>query len=277
MKYRYKLIASTLAGAAILTGPLLAQQQVPSSSTAQPSAATGSQTQSSLTGQQPVSFDKLPAAAQQAIRSHAGQTPVASVNRANWNGIAYQAQYEKVGKPVYLQVAPDGTILNRSSVRTVKTPLANSSTVTFDQLPTQVQNTLTTSAGSSPITSLTKGTWHGTVYQAKLSTPGANEILVTSDGTVFKPGSMTEAAGAAPTGATRAFKDLPWNVQKPMLDQSGYAKISTVTQTTLPDGRTAYVGMYTKDGQQHQLTVDQNGTVVSDQAMGTSTGTTPSQ
>lgn len=40
--------------------------------------------------------------------------------------------------------------------------------------------------------------------------------------------------------------------------------IETVQQLSLPDGRTAYRGLYTKNAQQYQITVAQDGSIVSE-------------
>ena len=73
-----------------------------------------------------------------------------------------------------------------------------------------------------------------------------------------------EIQGATPM----AFKDLPWSAQKVMLDHSSYAHIESVDKYTLPDGRTAYRGVYPKENKRIEIRVTEDGTVLSEHTLG---------
>jgi hypothetical protein len=159
--------------------------------------------------------------------------------------------------------------------------------ITYDQLPVAVKNALATEAASAEIIAVTQGTWRAPVYDALVQAPGqsAQHVIVTQSGGLLQPMAINEAAGAAapqqnasaaantavgqPIGGALAFKDLGWSVQKPMLDHTSYAHIDTVQQMKLPDGRIAYRGLYTKNNQQYEITVAQDGAVISEGLMST--------
>lgn len=292
MKHHKTLIISTLVSASLIGGPALLQAQV-----ANPNWGLSSpqvQAQQGAVANEPANFSSLPQKVQNTIRSQAGQTPITSVTQGTMGTPAYQVGFQQNGKLAILQMAPNGSVLNRGPQQTIQVHLTNPRQISFNQLPAAVQSTVARYGGTQTVGATYQGTWNGSVYQANLQ--NGQRVVVARDGSLLPSGTLNEAAGApittqpniqypaqtvpaqpqvAPvpgnvttptTGAgTMSFKDLPWTVQKPMLDQSGWASIPQVSQTTLQDGRTAYTATYQSGGRSYQITVDQNGNVISNQ------------
>jgi hypothetical protein len=229
-----------------------------------------------ITGKSTVRFDQLPANVQQILRSQAGQGVIASVQEGTYSGPAYRVQFVQNGSTHTMQFTANGAALSADG-GLITQPLINARPITFDKLPEAVRNAVTTQAASGQITSVMQGTFRAPVYDAQVQLPGSTSqhVVVTQSGGLLQSLNINEAAGATipqssestqvgqPTGSNLAFKDLGWAVQKPMLDHTGYARIDTVQKLTMPDGRTAYRGRYNKDNQQYQITVSQDGQVIS--------------
>lgn len=238
-----------------------------------------------ITGRSAVPFNQLPANAQQTIRSQAGNGVIAHVEQGVYSGPAYRVTFVQNGGTQTRLFTANGSELSGDGGLITST-LNNSRAMQFERLPRPVQDAVMAQAAGGSITSVMQGTYRAPVYDALVQAPGANpqHVIVTASGGLLQGGAINEAAGAAatpnaplnsnaaeaastPTGqvtGTMAFKDLGWTVQQPMLNRTGYAHIETVQQLTLPDGRTAYRGFYTKNAQQYQITVAQDGTLVSE-------------
>ncbi len=165
-------------------------------------------------------------------------------------------------------------------------PLNDARTIRFQQLPAIVQQSVLAEAAGGDITSVVQGIYRGPVYDALIQAPGSSSqhVIVTESGGLLQGATVNEAAGAnvpansnaAAAASTQtgqvtgnlAFQDLGWSVQKPMLDRTGYAHIDIVQQITNPDGRVGYRGLYMKDNQQYQITVAQDGSVISEGLVG---------
>jgi hypothetical protein len=239
-----------------------------------------------IAGRTAVRFDRLPANVQEMIRSQAGSGVVAGVSQGTYSGVAYRVTFMQNGLQRTLQFSGNGAQLSGDG-GLITSPLTNGRQITYQQLPVAVKNALATEAASGEIVSVMQGSWRAPVYDALVQAPGqsAQHVVVTESGGLLQPMAINEAAGAAAeappipqenasTAASTAvgeqvagnlaFKDLGWSVQKPMLDRTSYAHIETVQQLKLPDGRIAYRGLYTKDNQQYQVTVAQDGSVISE-------------
>jgi hypothetical protein len=237
-----------------------------------------------ISGRSPVRFEQLPANVQQAIRQQAGGGVVANVHQAVYSGVGYRVTFMQNGAVRTAQFTANGSELSGDG-GLITEPLTDARAIRYQQLPAPVQNAVATLAAGGDVTSVMRGTFRAPVYDALVQLPGqsAQHLIVTQSGGLVQPMTINEAAGAAapappipnaaqtagsqvgqPVSGNLAFKDLGWSVQKPMLDRTGYAHIDTVQQIKLPDGRLAYRGLYMKDNQQYQITVAQDGSVISE-------------
>ena len=239
-----------------------------------------------ITGRTAVRFEQLPANVQQAIRQQAGPGVVSTVQQGVYSGPGYSVTFMQNGAVRTLQFTANGAELSGDG-GLITAPMTDARAIRYQQLPTAIQNVLATQAPGADVTSVMRGAFRAPVYDALVQLPGPSyqHIVVTQSGGVLQPLTINEAAGAAvpappipnvdaaavaaspigqPVSGNLAFKDLGWSVQKPMLDRTGYAHIDTVQQLKMPDGRLAYRGLYMKDSQQYQITVAQDGTIISE-------------
>jgi hypothetical protein len=275
-----KKYLTTVIGAALIAGTLSGTAQV---------ITTGGSVLGrplAITGRTAVRFDQLPANVQTVIRQQAGSGVVASVTEGTYSGPAYRITFIRNGVERALQFTANGAPLSGDG-GLITTPLSDARPITYQQLPAAVQNAAAAQAASGEVTSVMQGHWRAPVYDALVQVPGSTSqhIVITQSGGLLQPSTINEAAGAtapAPVvpevnasasantqvgqavGGDLAFKDLGWSVQKPMLDRTGYAHIDKVQQLKLQDGRLAYRGFYMKDNQQYQITVAQDGTLISE-------------
>jgi hypothetical protein len=239
-----------------------------------------------ITGRTGVRFEQLPANVQQAIRQQARQGVVSTVHAGVYSGLGYRVTFSENGAVRTLQFSANGAVLSGDG-GLITQPMTDARTISYPQLPPEIQNTLATQVPGAAITSVTRGIFRAPVYDALVQLPGPSyqHIVVTQSGGVLQPIAINEAAGAAapappipnvdaaavaaspvgqPVSGNLAFKDIGWSIQKPMLDRTSYAHIDSVQQLQLPDGRLGYRGLYMKDSQQYQITVAQDGTVISE-------------
>jgi hypothetical protein len=235
-----------------------------------------------ITGKTVVPFEQLPPNVKQVIRSQAGPGVVAYVARGLYSGTGYSVTFAQTGGIRTLQFTSNGSLLSGDG-GLITSPLINARTFSFEQLPRALQDAVMAQAAGGAVTSVMRGTYRAPVYDALVQPPGSSpqHVVVTPSGGLLQGSTINEAAGAAaPVGGTPvnaaavsgtlSFQDLGWSVQKPMLDRSGYAHIETVQQMILPDGRIAYRGFYTRDNQQYEVTVAQDGTVIGEGLVGAS-------
>jgi hypothetical protein len=172
--------------------------------------------------------------------------------------------------PTLLQAQNAGELAGAAPGATMPgSPETGATTLAFKDLPWPAQKTMLDRSGYASISNVREAkTAKGRiVYIGSYQKDNQHHrITVARDGT-FISDQVIRGGGKA-GAATMDFKDLPWPAQKAMLDRSGYASIGRVRETTLPDGRTAYVGSYQKDSQQHRITVAADGTVIGDTALG---------
>lgn len=237
-----------------------------------------------ITGRSAVAFNQLPPNAQQTIRSQAGNGVIATVEQGVYTGPAYRVTFVQNGGTQSLLFTSNGSQISGDGGLITST-LNNARPIQFQRLPRAVQDAVMAQAAGGNITEVSEGRYRAPVYDALVQAPGMNpqHVIVTASGGLLQGGTINEAAGAAVPNAplnsnaaqaantrtgevtgSMAFKDLGWTVQQPMLNRTGYAHIETVQQLSLPDGRTAYRGLYTKNAQQYQITVAQDGSIVSE-------------
>lgn len=237
-----------------------------------------------ITGRSAVAFNQLPPNAQQTIRSQAGNGVIASVEQGVYSGPGYRVTFNQNGAIRTVQFTSNGSVMSGDGGLITST-LNDARAMQFQQLPAPVRDAVMAQAAGGSITLVERGRFRAPVYDALVQAPGAGpqHVIVTASGGLLQGATVNEAAGAAAPGApvnsiapqaantvtgqvtgNMAFQDLGWTVQQPMLNRTGYAHITTVQQMSLPDGRVAYRGLYDKNGQQYQITVAQDGSVVSE-------------
>ena len=226
------------------------------------------------------------------IQSQAGGGVVAYVVQGNYVGPAYAVTFVKNGGIQTLQYTENGTQLSGYGGLIVS-PVSDARSMQFAQLPPAVQQAALALAAGGDITFMNYGIYSAPVFDALIQPPGSSSqhVIVTPSGGLLQsptgnaPAAVNEAAGAnapeAPVNSDAAqaaatpvgqvtgslsFQDLSWPVQRAMLDRTSSAHIDTVSTKSLnlPDGGLGYRGMYTRAGQQYQVTVGQNGIVISE-------------
>lgn len=212
-----------------------------------------------------VDWSKIPQPVVQTLRGQKGTTKLDSYSQQVVNGrTIYTFAYMKNGQETYVNIADDGSFIGTSAVAASSVATATpSSGLMFKDLPWTVQKPMLDQTGYANMTDVQKITENGsTVYVGTYSADGqTRHIKVNDQGAVVNGGAtvITEAAGAS---TMLAFKDLPWTVQKPMLDSTGSAKIESVNKL-VGNGTTIYVGNYIQNGQNKQIQVNDQGTVLS--------------
>ncbi|MDB6130663.1 MAG: hypothetical protein JWM04_1770 [Verrucomicrobiales bacterium] len=215
-----------------------------------------------------VDWSKIPQPVVKTLRSQKGTTKLDSYSQQVVNGrTIYTFAYMKSGQETYVNIADDGSFIGTSAV--AASSVASAATTTpssgllFKDLPWTVQKPMLDQTGYANMTDVQKLTENGTtVYVGTYLKDGQTQrIKVNDQGAVVSGGTavINEAAGAS---TMLAFKDLPWTVQKPMLDSTGSAKIESVNKL-VGNGTTIYVGNYTQNGQNKQIQVNDQGTVLS--------------
>jgi hypothetical protein len=175
-------------------------------------------------------------------------------------------------------------------------PLAAGSKVDPDDLPRAVRRTLQTYTQGAQIEDVDKGTLQGqTVYEAAFKRNGQHvELRVSEDGTLIRdeandrflasigqaPGSSSQQVAAqgnrrswelAPqrmplAGATKvSFRELPSEVRETLRRYSRDARVEDIDKGTL-NGTTVYQAAFKHNGQNIELRIAENGSVVRDDA-----------
>lgn len=249
-----------------------------------------------ITGKTVVRFSELPPNAQQMIQAQAGGGVIAYVQQGLYTGPGYGVSFMKNGGVQTLQFTENGLQLSGYGGLVVS-PVSNLESIQLQQLPPAVQNSAKAIAGDGYITFAVRGVYSAPVFDALVQPPGASSqhVVVTPSGGLLQGVTANETAAVAPqavvtepAGAnapsaplnsdaaraaatpvgqvtgTLSFQDLSWTAQQPMLNRSSYAHIDTVQMLALPGGGIGYRGIYTRNGQQYQVTVAQDGTVISE-------------
>src|SRR5439155_18563862 len=136
---------------------------------------------------------ELPAAAQKAVRKEIGSGTIETIERKVRRGrTLYEVVYARDGQRSDLLIGEDGNVMNSgtSPARGLVTspeaavPLRDAKKVTFNDLPSAVQNTVRAQAGPAPIEDIDKGTLSGrVVYEAAFKRNGIHtELRVAEDG-----------------------------------------------------------------------------------------------
>lgn len=220
-----------------------------------------------------VNWNDVPPAVRQTVRQEKGQAQVLQYNKSTANGsTVYHFVFDKGGQRESLDVSENGSLVREA----IKTNSRGLSKVEWKDVPAAVQKTVRAQKGTAAIERLEKDYVNGkTVYNFSFKKNGQlTSVQIDENGNLLTPGQaqVTSPAAAAAASTGLNFKDLPWTVQKPMLDNSGYAKIEQVEKIE-QQGKTVYVGHYSKDGQARDIRVAADGTVITGTPIVESAGT----
>ena len=199
-----------------------------------------------------------PAAVQKTVREHMGDAVASDYNKQSYNGqTVYHFAFQHAGQNIDMNIAENGALL-KNDIRT------NSKGLTPEEwkaVPARVTQAIQTQKGNSTIERFQKIRENNAfVYHFHFLRNGQmTDLAFNQDGSALANAVASQPVASG--NATLAFKDLPWTVQKPMLDQSSYAKIEQVEKIVV-DGRAVYVANYQKDGQNYQIRVADNGSVL---------------
>jgi uncharacterized membrane protein YkoI len=187
-----------------------------------------------------VQLAKTPAAVQTTIQSQVGNNTVGDIVKlSDDEGTVFGVSYTtKDGSDRDLMVASNGTL--------------ESAEIALDEAPPAVQTAIKSHTGVSKVNSIDKVFDEGEItYDVELGLAGGStrSFSVNADGNIL---SMEIA-----------LTDVPQNVQDTIKTQAGDAKITSVEKTA-DDGEIGYdVVMTTKDGSERDLSVGEDGKLVS--------------
>ncbi len=239
-----------------------------------------------LTGTSVIEISQVPAEVQRMIRDQAGAGgTVQTVTKGQWNGeTVYQAIIVQNGRSRPVQIAANGTILNRafgaqapartggaaanSSADVVA--LTGATKIQISQVPAEVQRILRDQAQGGTIQTVTKGTWNGQpVYQAEIVSNGTTrQVQVEENGTILNKSQgatrreVRERNLVPLTGSTAIdINQVPAEVQRILRDQAQGANIQSVAKGQW-NGQTVYQATIDQNGKTRQVQVEQNGTIL---------------
>jgi hypothetical protein len=257
------LFISSIATIALLAG-------MPMNGTAEHSRDAQDRMWQSLGNRKHIRLEQMPDPARRAFRNQSGDAPIKMLDQCTLNGSVYQVTFERHNQPMELEVSADGFVLSNNARRGFRDHLSSAREVSYDRLPQAVQDVISREVGRGEITSLRRGNWQGTIYAAKVDRRGFENVFVTEDGMILSGLPLNEAAGAAAEWRGRtevSFKDLPWPVQKAMLDRSGYAHFEFVEKFTADGGRVSYRAIYPRNNDRFELRVSDQGAILGEQRM----------
>jgi len=130
-----------------------------------------------------VKFDKLPAAAQKAIKEQAGNGRIIAVSKeTSAEGVAFEARVEQGKRKFEVSVSAEGKLLSIEEQIALK------------DLPEPVRKTMQEQAAGGKLSTIEKVTEGGkTFYEAKATKSGKQtEIQVADDGKLLKTEDLTK-------------------------------------------------------------------------------------
>jgi uncharacterized membrane protein YkoI len=226
----------------------------------------------------PAQWKELPPALQNTLRSQAKTNEVQSISKETRNGKTYY----RVEVKKQLVLGEDGALVDNL-------PALDSRKVSMNEVPANVRQVVRSRAGRARIEDVDRDVRNGRVeYEVAFKLNGQNqELRVAEDGTIVKdinpPPTGLPAQGATGQGASAnkatttpagpqanvnlsastkiPFNDIPAVVQKTIKAQAGGAEIEDVEHGTY-NGRTVYEAAFKKNGQNTELQVYEDGTLV---------------
>jgi len=134
-----------------------------------------------------VSLDQVPAAVRTTIEQHAGQHPIAKIERETENGaVVYEVEQRVNGQEVEFQVSASGEYLGPEAEEADDDDDGEEDdaeeNVAWDELPKAVQDGLATALGGATPEDLARELEHGLVtYEAEYEANGAEYAVKVSD------------------------------------------------------------------------------------------------
>ena len=142
-------------------------------------------------------FNKLPAAVQKAVKSHAPKAEIASVNEAKRDDrIVYEVEFADPGANPKMVFAADGTIvrddtapLGASGKASLEVKGSATTKSQLSALPEPVRKTVQAQIGNAEIAGVNKKDDNGRViYEIEFKDAGKNPTMrVAADGTIVEP------------------------------------------------------------------------------------------
>jgi hypothetical protein len=285
-------LSTLLAAGALAAGSSVVLPQTQPVPAAQvPSAAAPVQPPASAS----LTFDQLPPAVQNAIRSQVGDEPIRKISEVNANNQpVYLVTYNRQGEIHTVQVDSSGRVVSATPVaqgRELTSPVR----LNFDLLPIAVQNTLHHYSQGAHIQDIEKGTINGqTVYQAiflhngksidlrvaengGLVRDAVNDRFLAEMGPQFNaPAFAQPSPGPVPDWHTAPvrkplpeatpvdFHSLPQAVQSSLATYASGGRLGSIQMGDM-GGRTVYEAQIFADGQRTDLRFDRNGALLNDQ------------
>jgi len=133
--------------------------------------------------EEPVKFDKLPRAAQKAVKEQAGKGRVVAVSKeTSAQGVAFEARIQQGKRTFEVSVSAEGKLLSIEEQ------------VALKDLPEPVRKTMEEQAVGGKLSTIEKVTEDGkTIYEAKVTKSGKKtEIQVAEDGKLLKTEDVTK-------------------------------------------------------------------------------------
>jgi uncharacterized membrane protein YkoI len=210
-------------------------------------------------GTKKVTLAEVPALVRGAIEARAAGAVIEDIDRETRNGqTTYSAAFKQNGQTVEATVAEDGALLAR-----------------MEELPLAVQSSLRAQLGVIPVDRIEKRTLRGqdryVVRYIQNGQPA--QLSFAADGRVLERGLRgvsTGAPGVAVSGAASSIAlpdkkvtmaELPIAAQNAIRAQAGGAEIEDIDRKTR-DGRTTYEAAFKRSGQNIEITVTEDGTIV---------------
>ena len=229
----------------------------------------------------PVQWSELPPALQTTLRGQVKTNEVQSISKETRNGKTYY----QVNVKKQILLGEDGAVMDQA-------PLLDSRKISFNEVPENLRRIVRTRSGRARIEDVDRDVRNGkTEYEFAFKLNGQNqELRLAEDGTIVKDianppvglpaagatGQGTSAANAASTaaqpGAPTAnvnlsastkipFAQVPPAVQNTIKAQANGAQIEDVEHGTY-NGHTVYEAAFKKNGQNTELQVYEDGTLV---------------
>ncbi len=239
-----------------------------------------------------VKIEQTPAPVQEAIRSRSGRQPVEDIDRDVRNGQAtYEASWKnREGAQQELLVSEQGSILRdvagkgrSNGLSGQNLTLNNKTAMNLNETPQAVQVAISNRLLNAPMDSIQRGMWNGqTVYEIAYRQRGqlkTYQVLETGmpvmgqqqpNAIAFQPRYGTADANVPlSNGAKLNFKEAPETVQRTVTNLVNGAQIEDFERGQW-NGRTVYQAAFKHNGQNTELQVFEDGTVVTKSPAGSS-------
>jgi hypothetical protein len=234
-----------------------------------------------------VVMDELPNSIQEAVRAQLAGAEVSRIlQQRTPNGVNYLVSYDQNGRQMILVVGPDGRIISNGPAapgssaaavattgRSSATNATRTSTMTLDELPNDVENSLKQIAPYAEVRTVTREQRvGGDVYVVSVRDGDrAGEITFDDDGKVIRDTrrDLSALTASAPTAARdpekpegMPYDTLPVAIKNAVRAYASSSDIRSITLGADNDGRTVYDVVFYRDGRRDRMIVRKDGTLV---------------